>query len=169
MDASSLSFRDGLKSVSLTGWYRVHGVPQCNRLLPEQFESPSHKNRHKHYLVAFLVDFLITTCLIVHTLYTRRLGPNFIRQIDFPAVFGVLLPSPSGGYAIGTATRTPHLLADTIERRPTSYAPRAYARPWFSPRTARRLFSFSPVTSMNAIGPPIRLCLLPVADAEYVA
>jgi uncharacterized membrane protein len=49
------------------------------------------KKRHKHYLVAFLVGFLIANCLMVYAIYTRGLEANFTRFFVFPVLMGVLI------------------------------------------------------------------------------
>ncbi|MEE2864999.1 MAG: hypothetical protein VYE69_07225 [Pseudomonadota bacterium] len=49
------------------------------------------KKRHKHYLMGFLLAFLIATCIMVHAIYARDLEPNFTRLFVFPVLMGGLI------------------------------------------------------------------------------
>ena len=57
---------------------------------PSNLKAQRVKKRHKHFLIAFIVGYLGSTCLMIYAMYTRGLEANLARLLVFPVVMGVL-------------------------------------------------------------------------------
>lgn len=57
---------------------------------PSNLKAQRVKKRYKHYLTAFIVGYLGSTCLMIYAMYTRGLEANVARLLVFPVVMGVL-------------------------------------------------------------------------------